>query len=153
MSYNGKVRHRNQKNVQAIRIGTYQFHELQNVKAHPDSFRQGGNVPTVDTGLGGLDHSLDITVSHRGAVAFESFSKDLKETRSVPDAMVDFLLNKVRVEYRSDVIRLRCELIKSRLERGVSDGRIEDARWKRLYDREEDFQKFREQMTNPRSRS
>jgi hypothetical protein len=86
-------------------------------------------------------------------VAFESFSKDLKETRSVPDAMVDFLLNKVRVEYRSDVIRLCCELIKSGLERGVSDGRIEDARWKRLYDREEDFQKFREQMTNPRSRS
>jgi hypothetical protein len=77
--------------------GTYQLHELQNVEAHPDSFRQGGSVPTVDTGLGGLDHSLNIAVPHRSAMAFESFSKNLKETRGVPDAMVDFLLNQVWV--------------------------------------------------------
>ena len=143
--------HKNEKNVRAVKIDTCQFHELQNVEAHPDSFRQGCSVPTIDTGLGGLDHSLDIAVSHWGTMAFESFSKDLEETRGVPDAMVDFLLNKIWVQYRSDVIRLRCELVKSRLERGVTDGRIEYVGREWLYDREEDFQKFREQMTNPRS--
>ena len=153
MSYNGKIRHRNKKNVRVAKKGTRQFHELQNVKAHPDSFRQRGGVPTIDAGLGGLDHSLDITVSHWSTMAFESFPKDLKETGGVPDAMVDFLLNQVWLEYRSDVTRLRCELVKSRLERGVPDGRIEDVGWERLYDGKEDFQKFREQMTNPRSRS
>ena len=144
MSYNGKIRHRNKKNIRVAKTGTRQFHELQNVKAHPDGFRQRGGVPTINAGLGGLDHSLDITVSHRSTMAFESFPKDLKETRGVPDAMVDFLLNQVWLEYRSDVTRLRCELVKSRLERGVSDSRIEDVGWERLYDGEEDFQKFRE---------
>ena len=128
--------------MQVVRIDTHQFHELQNIEAHPDSFHQGGSVPTIDTGLGGLDHGLDITVSHRGAMAFECFSEDLKETRGVPDAMVDFLLNKVRIQYGSDVIRLRRELVKSRLERGVAGGRIEDVGWKGLYDGEKDFQKF-----------
>ena len=60
-------------------------------------------------------------------MAFESFSKNLKETRGVPNAMVDFLLNQAWIQYRSDVIRLRCEFVEGRLERGWSDGRIEDA--------------------------
>ena len=76
---------------------SYQFHELQNVKAHPDGFRQGGSVPTINTGLGGPDHSLDIAISHWSAMTFESFPKILEETRGVPDAVVDFLLNQLRV--------------------------------------------------------
>ena len=106
----------------AAKIATYQFHELQNVKTHPDSFRQGGGVHTIDTGLGGLDHSLNIAVSHWSTMTFESFSKNLKETRSVPDAMVDLLLNQVWVQHRSDVTRLRREFVESGLERGRSDG-------------------------------
>ena len=75
-------------------------------------------------------------------MAFECFTEDLEETRGVPDAMVDFLLNKDRIQYRSDVIRLRRELVKSGLERGVAGGRIKDVGWKGLYDGEKDFQKF-----------
>ena len=37
------------------------------------------------------------------------------------------------------------------MERGGFDGRVEDARRERLDDGEEDFQKFREQVTDPRS--
>jgi len=126
----------------ADEIDTCQLHELQNVEAHPDGSRQGGSVPPIDTGLGGLDHSLDIAVSHRSTVTFESFSKNMKEARGVPDAMVYFLLNQVWVQYRSYVARLRCEFIESGLERGRSDCRIEDAGRERLDDGEEDFQKF-----------
>jgi hypothetical protein len=55
-------------------------------------------------------------------MTFESFSKNLKETRSVPDAMVDLLLNQVWVQHRSDVARLRREFVESGLERGRSNG-------------------------------
>jgi hypothetical protein len=72
-------------------------------------------------------------------MTFESFSKNLKETRSVPDAMVDLLLNQVWVQHRSDVARLRREFVESGLERGRSDGGIENAGRERLDDGEKDF--------------
>ena len=106
----------------AAKADTYQLHELKNVEAHPYGLCQGGSVPTVDAGLGGLDHSLDVTVSHWSTMAFESFSKNLKETRGVPNAMVDFLLDQLRIQYRSDIIRLGCEFVESGLERGRSNG-------------------------------
>ena len=46
------------------------------------------------------------------------------------------------------MVRLCCEFVESRLERGRSDGRIEDTGGERLDDGEEDLQKFREQVTN-----
>ena len=108
--------------MQAAKLDNYQLHEFQNVEAHPNSFRQGGSVPTIDAGLGGLDHSFDITVSHWSTMAFESFSKNLKETRSIPNAVVDFLLNQLWIQYRSDIVRLGCEFVESGLERGGPDG-------------------------------
>ena len=97
MSYNVKIRRGNEEGAQAAKTETYQLHELQNVEAHPNGFRQGCSVPTIDTGLGGSDHSLNIAVSHWSAMAFESFSQDLEETRSIPDPMVDFLLDQLWV--------------------------------------------------------
>ena len=83
----------------ADEIDTCQLHELQNVEAHPDGSRKGDSVPTIDTGLGGLDHSFNIAVSHWSTMTFESFSKNLKETQGVPNTMGDFLLNQVWVQY------------------------------------------------------
>lgn len=91
--------HGNEKGMRASKTNTHQLHELQNVEAHPDGFRQRSCVPAIDAGLGGLDHGLDVLVSHRSTMAFEGFSKNLKETRGIPNAMVDFLLNQVWVQY------------------------------------------------------
>lgn len=116
MSYNGNVRHGNEKGAQAAKVDAYQFHELQHIEAHPDSFRQGGAVPTLDARLGGPDHSLDIAVSHWSTMTFKCFPKHLEETRGVPNTMVDFLLNQLRVQYRSDVVCLCCDFVESGLE-------------------------------------
>lgn len=61
-------------------VDTHKLHELQNVEAHPDGFSDKCGVPTVNTGLSGPDHRLNVVISHRGTMAFESFSKNLKET-------------------------------------------------------------------------
>lgn len=76
-----------------VYLGTYQLHEFQNIEAHPDCLCQRSSVPTVGAGLGGLDHNLNVGVSHWSAMAFEGFSKNLEEARGVPDAVVYFLLN------------------------------------------------------------
>ena len=112
----------NEKGTWAAKMDNYQLHELQNVEAHPNSFGQGGSVPTIDARLGGLDHGLNITVPHWSTMAFESFSKNLKETRGVPNAMVDFLLDQLWIQYRSDVIFLSRECVERGLERGRSNG-------------------------------
>lgn len=70
-------------------------------------------------------------------MTFERFPEDLKETRSVPDAAVDLLLDQSRVQYGSDVIALCYGLVVSGLERRGC--RIENAGGGGLDDREEDF--------------
>jgi len=81
-------------------------------------------------------------------MGFECFSKNLKETRGVPDPMVNFLLNQVWIKHRSDVVRLCREFVESGLERCGFYCRIENAGRERLDDGEEDFQEFRKQVTN-----
>ena len=90
---------RKRESAQRAIVDAHQFHELQDIEAHPDGFHDRGNIPTIHTGVSGLDHSLNVVISHWGTMTFESFSECLKETRGIPDAMVDLLLDQLWVQY------------------------------------------------------
>jgi hypothetical protein len=81
------------------------FHELEYVEAHSHCFDSVRFTATTArrTGLCNLDHSVHCAITHGRAVTFQSLTNDNEKPRWVEDVVLQFLLNEIRVENRSEM--------------------------------------------------
>jgi hypothetical protein len=82
---------------------TCKLHELQNIHAHTHYLDRIG---LARTRLRGLHHELDRLVPHWGTVALKGKPNGSEEARSIKKFMLKLLLDKRRIEKRTDVRRL-----------------------------------------------
>ena len=114
---------------------THQFHQLHDLKTHPDRTHrvQFCPAPPRCTTPSKRHHLVHGGVAHGGTMAADDVSDCLEDTRGVEEPVVDFLLNEIRVKKLSQKRDMGDVLLKLRVLWGRWEEQLRRTRVGRLW--------------------